>query len=484
MNLEIILEDLWQKSRFASYFYQGVDLVLEKGIPTLALTVYHSRLVLFFNPDFIFTLNADETTGLLIHEMMHIVLNHDHRAFPEGKIYLQNLAQDMVINSYLMENSRLFFSRKASYSPDVPSLILPAGLPVIPETFFHKTGINDPTWEEVYYWLKDVPPEQLKDFKFSGTKEKGSGPGPRVKSSIEELEDALKSLDLSYNTAPDEKYTRFKDMDGLYFDTDNGDMVPTGVHIMRARTDRNILESKINHFITTAKRDDTCRNERIFQEITAIIEAPQKTDTSWKKKLKSIVDLTAQSLEWEYTYNRFNKRYFSQGIYSPGRSFKQKEAVTVAVDLSGSMVMKPDNIEAAFGIIEDLLGRFKVYLLCLDERIFIPEKQNNRFVKSAESEKPYLYKKGDWKYIKSGSSGTTYFESLFNDYMNGHNELLIVITDGYIYDIDRLNKYKNTLWLISEDRDSRFNPPFGKVIQISRPDNGIRLKAGAGGQRS
>ena len=52
MNLELILEELWQKSRFASYFYQGVDLAEEKKIPTLALTIYHSRLVLFFNPDF------------------------------------------------------------------------------------------------------------------------------------------------------------------------------------------------------------------------------------------------------------------------------------------------------------------------------------------------------------------------------------------------------------------------------------------------
>ena len=148
----------------------------------------------------------------------------------------------------------------------------------------------------------------------------------------------------------------------------------------------------------------------------------------------------------------------------------------MAVDLSGSMVMKPYNIESAFGIIEELLKRFRVYLLCLDERVFIPEKQDNSFVKSSDAEKPYLYKKGDWKYIKSGNSGTTYFESLFNDFMKGHNELLIVITDGYIYDMDRLEKYKNTLWLISEDRDEKFNPPFGQVVKISRPDKGIRLK--------
>ena len=73
--------------------------------------------------------------------------------------------------------------------------------------------------------------------------------------------------------------------------------------------------------------------------------------------------------------------------------------------------------------------------------------------------KPYEYKKGDWRYLKTGSSGTTYFSSLFNSYMENHTELLIVITDGYIYDIDRLKKYNNTLWLISEHRDEPFQAP-------------------------
>jgi len=42
-----------------------------------------------------------------------------------------------------------------------------------------------------------------------------------------------------------------------------------------------------------------------------------------------------------------------------------------------------------------------VYLLCIDETIFIPEKKGNVFIKSEKTGKPYEYKKGDWKYIKS-----------------------------------------------------------------------------------
>ena len=63
--------------------------------------------------------------------------------------------------------------------------------------------------------------------------------------------------------------------------------------------------------------------------------------------------------------------------------------------------------------------------------------------------------------------------------MDNHTELLIVITDGYIYDIDRFKKYNNTLWLISENREEPFRPPFGKSIKIrtSIPERRLKIAA-------
>jgi len=476
MELEIILESLWKKSRFTSYFYQGVDLVEESSIPTIALGLYSSRLTLFYNKKFTSALPSDELTGILVHEMMHIVLNHDHRGFTDGDTFLQNLAQDMVINSYLIENRKSFFSRTNQYIHDIPEIILPAGLPVIPENFYSETSIIDPVWEEIYRWLKLQPEDSIKNYKFNESENNKSGTDIHAKSSIEQMRDDLENMDITYNTAPKEKYTGFKNMTGLMFNKNDGEHVPTGIHIMNRKTDLNIMDAKLNHFMTVAKKDEICTNERIFNDITSLIKAPQKTDLSWSEKIKSIVDITAQSNEWEYSYSRFNKRYFSQGIYAPGRSFKDKEAITVIVDVSGSMVMKPGDIESAFGIIEGLLKKFKVYLLCIDEILFIPEKKDNLFIKSGNQCKPYEYKKGDWRFLKTGASGTTYFSSLFNSYMDSHSELLIVITDGYIYDIDLLKKYSNTLWLISENRDEKFIPPFGRSIKITSATAERRLQ--------
>ncbi|MCL2154581.1 MAG: hypothetical protein FWH53_02830, partial [Leptospirales bacterium] len=172
MKLELILEELWAKSRFTSYFYQGVDLIEEDSIPTIALGLYSSRLTLFYNQKFISNFTNDEFTGLLVHEMLHILLNHDHRFFEDGDIYLQNLAQDMVINSYILENRKKFFSGRNREIGnreiiDKPELIIPRGLPVVPEQFFADTTINDPFWEEVYRWLKLQPEEDIKRYRFT-----------------------------------------------------------------------------------------------------------------------------------------------------------------------------------------------------------------------------------------------------------------------------------------------------------------------------
>ncbi|HPD77965.1 MAG TPA: hypothetical protein PLH88_06040 [Spirochaetota bacterium] len=474
-KLEAILSSLWKMSRFVSYFYQGTEFFPDNNLPTIAITIYHSRLTLFFNPEFILKLPDEQIIGLLVHEMLHVVLNHNHRGNEDGDIYLQNVAQDMVINSYIIENKKTFFSKKNLYLHDTPEINLPAGLPTIPDDFFSETKTLDPTWEDVYKWLRLKPAEELKKIR-NHYEQFGIGIKIDSNSFIDQLSNSLNSLDLSYNTAPKEKFTKIKDMDGLFFEREDGETMPTGVHIINRKTDLNVMDSKINHFMTIAERDDFCREERIFQEVSSLISQPQKTDLTWQERLKSIVDLTAQSNEWEYTSRKFNKRYFAQGIYSPGRTFKDKEAITVVVDVSGSMVTNPSDIESAFGIIENLLKKFKVYLLCIDETIFVPEKKGDRFVKTETLSKPYQYKKGDWKYIKTGNSGTTYFSSLFNNYMTNHNELLIIITDGYIYDIDRLKKYQNTLWLISENRSDPFTPPFGKTIKITTPKKERRLK--------
>ena len=462
-NLEKALTDLWRISRFTSYFFQSVHFFEYSQIPTLALTAYSSRMTLFYNRDFIESLDSREIIGLLVHEMFHIIMNHDHRAYPDEDTGLQNIAQDMVVNDYLYRKRDIFFSRRDRHSQDTPRLVLPAGLPRIPEQFRRETGKNDPAWEELYRWLKNrkktqITPADSGDGMDSGM-EGESDSGDSTPENPFSLPEAVKHDSADRN---------FTNMEGFLFNDDQGDPLATGMHMLRNHDLKNEIDSSRKKIISFAERDSICMEERVYHEITAIIRKINKTDiTSWRHILKSIVDFKSQSNEWKYTYGRFNRRYFSEGIYSPGRVFRNLQEITVAVDVSGSMVMNPSEIESAFGVIEELLVKYRVSLLCIDEDLFIPEKRDDRFIPSSDRNRPYYYKKGDWQYLRTGARGTTFFAPLFNDYMTGHREVLLVITDGYIYDIEKLRTYSSTVWVLSGNRPYEFNAPFGQTVTMT-----------------
>jgi len=152
---DTVLTELWVKSRFTSYFYQSVHFEEDETVPTLSLAATEAGFVLRYNDAFPDAFSLDELTGLLAHEMMHVMLNHSHRVKPGKDVLLQNLAQDMVINSYMLENRARFFSRAGRDLRDEPEVILPDGLPLVPDRFYAESdGKYDPTWETVYEWLE------------------------------------------------------------------------------------------------------------------------------------------------------------------------------------------------------------------------------------------------------------------------------------------------------------------------------------------
>jgi predicted metal-dependent peptidase len=464
--LESVLESLWRQSRFVSYFYQSVNFVENPNIPTLVLAVQESRLVLYYSAEFIDRMTPPELIGLLVHEMLHVVLNHNHMAYPEESLYLQNLAQDMVINSYLTERRKIFFSKKESHA-SAAELSLPRGLPLVPHDFITETGIHDPTWDNVFQWLKRLPMRKIAEY--ASGPDITTGMDGRNQGSISDNIDSM----FNFNPQMHEKERnmnsiQISDKKGLVFIDNLDSIIPTGVHLFYDRERLDIIDAKKSAIISMADKDRDCALERAYQEIKGIIERTRDTDiTPWEHLLKSIVDYSAQSNEWTYTYGRFNRRYFTNGIYSPGRVFKEQELITVAVDVSGSMVMTPSDIEAAFGVIEQLMGKYRIHLVCLDEDLFIPEKRENTLAASNRRDKPFVYQAGDWRYIRTGSGGTTFFAPLFNRYLKGHHEMLLVITDGYIYDLDKLKRYTPTIWVISSSRQDAFHAPFGQSVKIS-----------------
>ena len=456
------LEILWGRSRFVSYFYQAVDFIESRAVPTIALDQADMGTVLYYNRDFVERSNVEDLIGLLVHEFLHLVHNHRHRARPGADAGLQNLAQDMVINGYIRSRERSFFSRTGGDSP--PRLMIPEGLPVIPARFTAETGITDPSWEDVYRWLADRPEEKLADINVRAV-ETGDDFGERSVTGerYHPGNAAEKDTDRRDIANVDHDDSR----EGIVFRDDDGNALPTGIHRYRDEERKRSMDALMERVFSLARQDAVCGRERAFGEIEVLVRSLRDVDISaWRSLVKSYIDYASHTSEWKYSYSRFNRRYFAGGIYAPGRVFVQKQTITVVVDVSGSMVVKPADLEAAFGVIEELLGKYTVNLVCVDEGVYVPRKDGDRFVPSDDRAAPYRYRRGDWKYLKTQSSGTTFFASLFNEFMTGHREMLVVITDGYIYDLHELKKYAPTLWVISSGRGEPFVPPFGKSVTI------------------
>ncbi|MBU3917258.1 hypothetical protein KKA14_17120, partial [bacterium] len=331
------------------------------------------------------------------------------------------------------------------------------------------TDQTDPPWEDLYRWLRLLPSNELETIKqqFEGDDNALGIPFDDANPLSNLNDDRQSALNIPNEFLPDESFISVRDQKGLAFEDSKGGYLPTGVHMMMPRESFQHMKAKKEGLIQFSSIDSRCQEERAFQLVKGFISEVQARDTSpWAPKIKSLVDFSSQSSEWKYTHGRFNRRYFAQGIYASGRVFEEKGLITVAVDVSGSIIMMPDMLETVFGVVDDLTRKYTVQLVCVDEQLFIPEKTNDQWTQSTKADKPYIYSRGDWKYIKTGSMRTTFFSPLFNDYMKRHREMLLVITDGQIYDLEKLKPYYPTLWIIPEEFRQRFTEPFGQVVSI------------------
>ncbi len=88
------------KDKLLSYLLSRFEIIITKSFGKTAAT---NGLLIYFNPDFLASLKVEEVVFVLLHELLHITLDHLKRIGNRDK-EIFNIAADIVVNDLLVES--------------------------------------------------------------------------------------------------------------------------------------------------------------------------------------------------------------------------------------------------------------------------------------------------------------------------------------------------------------------------------------------
>jgi len=136
-------EDIQHK--FYANFLSYINIWSTRDIPTFGVNVSIDGMNLYYNPDFVDTLDKGSIYFILIHEIYHLLFNHQSRTIKAGNEQkLSNIVQDWIINELIGYHHNL----KYIYPPrDAEGKNIGAFLP--------KEYDGPLVYEALYIWAKN-----------------------------------------------------------------------------------------------------------------------------------------------------------------------------------------------------------------------------------------------------------------------------------------------------------------------------------------
>ena len=98
-KMQMVLDNIKKLAPYFSSMLSAIPVQRTMSIQTMAV----NETKLYINPEFLNTLSVGEATFILIHEMMHIKLNHSCRGIGK-KHMLWNIACDLIINEKIRQD--------------------------------------------------------------------------------------------------------------------------------------------------------------------------------------------------------------------------------------------------------------------------------------------------------------------------------------------------------------------------------------------
>lgn len=380
---------------------------------------------IFFGPKFLDELNDSELDFIMMHEILHVVLQHCLRQGDRDNEQF-NIACDIVVNSNILlsENMNLKSITLKKYGESMH--LAPDG----------KEGYEY-TAEQIYGML---PPS------LSNGKPKPALTGALGDNNDDEQDGDAKGRALGRAKKIQEKNKNVKAIwdDHTRWGMDEEEEILRDVWVKRFEDACEAISI----------RDPSNQRgllplfaERLFKEL-------KKPQTDWRIVLNDFV----QQEIVDYSFTPPDRRFDESPFFLPDFNDKDDlvEDILFMIDTSASM--SDDMITAAYsevkGAIDQFDGKLKGWLGFFDAAIVEP--------------KPFTNEE-EFKIIKPAGGGGTDFQIIF-EYVQKHMQekmpaCIIILTDGFApFPKEKLTGGIPVLWLLNNDE---VDPPWGKIARIT-----------------
>ena len=394
-------------------FYGLLLMHMVYSIDENAETAYTDGTRIAFGPEFLESLTDSELDFVMMHEILHVVLQHCIRGEDRDHERM-NIACDIVVNSnILLENN--MDHRSITLSKWGESMhIAPDG----------KEG-HEYTAEQVYDMLPPTPPQK---------KKKASSSGWEKVRAKQEQGDPKDLTSGGHSWDDHSQWSQYEEDDTL----------------------RDVWVKQFAEACEAISiREKTIGRGTLPLFAQRLLEKLRDPQVDWRTILNEFVQEEVN----DYSFSPPDRRFQESPFFLPdfNELGKNGEPVDILfmIDTSGSMSDK--EITAAFsevkGAIDQFDGKLKGWLGFFDAAIIEP--------KPFESVDDVLK-------IKPAGGGGTDFQIIF-EYVHQHMEnklpaCIIILTDGYApFPQEHLARDIPVLWLID---NSDVEPPWGKVARI------------------
>lgn len=377
-----------------------------------------------FGIDFLDSLSDSELDFVMMHEILHVVLQHCFRGDVEDP-EAYNIAADIVVNSNIMLENGMKASSITLSKYGTSMHVAPDG----------KEG-HEYTAEQVYVML----PKNLN--KKGNNKSHGSADGRAKKGNNKSPGSAVGRAKKEISKEQHQPVRVWDDHSrwGKYEEDD---------------TLRDVWVKRFEDAAEAIKIRDPSNARGLLPAFAErILKELKKTQTDWRTILNDFI----QEEVVDYSFAPPDRRFDDSPFFLPDFNGKEDrvEDILFMIDTSGSM--SDDMIAAAYsevkGAIDQFNGKLKGWLGFFDAAIIKPQPFSDE---------------NEFKIIKPAGGGETDFQIIFEYVFHHMSDKLpasiIILSDGYApFPLEKLAGGIPVLWLLNNEE---VNPPWGKVARIT-----------------